>query len=107
MLHIEKIVVDPLAPLPAVLVNGREIRPSLEQRTSETIYIIEARIPEEDTSSSTWNYERRGKSQVSPPPRKRKVEAASLRAEEETDWKIWALLGAGWMIWAYVIWGVV
>lgn len=110
MLHIEKISVDPPAPLPEVLVNNRVIRPVLNQRSSETIYVIEAKEPEEDTSTSDWNFERRGKSQVKAPPRKSKdkeevLAEKKLKPEEETDWKIWALLGAGWAVWGYLLWG--
>lgn len=110
MLHIEKITVPPPAPLPAVNVNGAPIRPVLNQRSSETIYVIEAKEPEEDTSTSDWNFERRGKSQVKAPPRNTKekedaLAAKKLKAEEETDWKIWALLGAGWAVWGWMVLG--
>lgn len=110
MLHIEKISVDPPAPLAEVNVNGTLIRPSFHQRSSDTIYVIEAKEPEEDTSPSDWNFERRGKSQVQAPPRKEKdheeaLAEKELKAEEETDWKIWALLGAGWAVLGYLLLG--
>lgn len=101
MLHVSKLEVDAPTPqvLPAVVVNGRTIRPKQVRRESERIYIIEARDPDPDSSNSEWQFEPRGMSKIKAPPRNAQDKEQERRLREGEDegklW-VWVLLALGW-----------